>query len=211
MFACHLYPSTAGLPRRRRRARSTYQVRRLGASRRALVRRQRAARRAELVRGIAQNRDRYLVNYDRLNRTIEAALKRADPRRHWWPSSPSPGPMSFRRRLARRHLRRHAFLVRLARGPRLRALPRRAAALLLRVRLPVLSSIDVIRTFADPDDLNIASPVMESHQKNAGGNARIAETMFRYFRFPKDFANFVWLSQIQQGLAIKTAVEYWRS
>jgi beta-mannosidase len=35
--------------------------------------------------------------------------------------------------------------------------------------------------------------------------------MFRYFRFPKDFANFVYLSQIQQGLAIKTAVEYWRS
>ena len=52
---------------------------------------------------------------------------------------------------------------------------------------------------------------MESHQKNAGGNARIAETMFRYFRFPKDFANFVWLSQIQQGVAIKTAVDYWRS
>ena len=52
---------------------------------------------------------------------------------------------------------------------------------------------------------------MESHQKNAGGNARIAETMFRYFRFPKDFANFVWLSQVQQGVAIKTAVDYWRS
>ena len=52
---------------------------------------------------------------------------------------------------------------------------------------------------------------MESHQKNAGGNARIAETMFRYFRFPKDFPNFVWLTQVQQGLAIKTAVDYWRS
>jgi beta-mannosidase len=52
---------------------------------------------------------------------------------------------------------------------------------------------------------------MESHQKNAGGNARIAETMFRYFRFPKDFESFVWLSQVQQGLAIKTAVDYWRS
>ena len=52
---------------------------------------------------------------------------------------------------------------------------------------------------------------MESHQKNAGGNARIAETMFRYFRFPKDFPNFVWLSQVQQGVAIKTAVDYWRS
>ena len=58
-------------------------------------------------------------------------------------------------------------------------------ALLLRVRLPVLPLARVIRTFADPADLNIASPVMESHQKNAGGNARIAETMFRYFRFPR--------------------------
>ncbi len=73
------------------------------------------------------------------------------------------------------------------------------------------TSMDVIRSFADPADLNIASPVMESHQKNAGGNARIAETMFRYFRFPRDFENFVWLSQVQQGIAIKTAVEAWRS
>jgi beta-mannosidase len=52
---------------------------------------------------------------------------------------------------------------------------------------------------------------MESHQKNAGGNARIAETMFRYFRFPNNFENFVYLSQVQQGLAIKTAVTHWRS
>ena len=52
---------------------------------------------------------------------------------------------------------------------------------------------------------------MESHQKNPGGNARIAETMFRYFRFPVDFPNFVYVSQIQQALAIKTAVTHWRS
>lgn len=72
-------------------------------------------------------------------------------------------------------------------------------------------SLGVIETFLDPTEMNIASPAMESHQKNTGGNARIAETMFRYFRFPTGFANFVWLSQVQQGLAIKTAVEYWRS
>ena len=72
-------------------------------------------------------------------------------------------------------------------------------------------SMDVIRQFADPVDFNIAAPVMESHQKNAGGNARIAETMFRYFRFPVDFENFVYLSQVQQALAIKTAVTHWRS
>jgi beta-mannosidase len=52
---------------------------------------------------------------------------------------------------------------------------------------------------------------MEHHQRNKGGNARIAETMFRNFRFPMDFGNFVYLSQIQHGLAMRMAVEYWRS
>ena len=72
-------------------------------------------------------------------------------------------------------------------------------------------SMDVIRTFANPADHNIAAPVLESHQKNKGGNARIAETMFRYFRFPEGFENFVYLSQVQQALAIKTAVTRWRA
>ena len=33
----------------------------------------------------------------------------------------------------------------------------------------------------------------------------------RYFRFPHAFDNFVYLSQIQQAVAIKTAVDFWRS
>ncbi|MEK1930323.1 MAG: glycoside hydrolase family 2 protein, partial [Pararhizobium sp.] len=73
------------------------------------------------------------------------------------------------------------------------------------------ASMPIVRQFAEQKDLNVASPVMESHQKNAGGNERIAATMFRYFRFPKDFSSFVYLSQIQQGLAIRTAVDFWRS
>jgi beta-mannosidase len=52
---------------------------------------------------------------------------------------------------------------------------------------------------------------MEIHQRNQGGNARIVETMTRYFRFPKDFEALVYLSQVQQALAIGTAVDYWRS
>src|SRR5690606_10976890 len=37
------------------------------------------------------------------------------------------------------------------------------------------------------------------------------ETMARDFRFPSGFEQMVFLSQVQQGLAIKTAIEYWRS
>jgi beta-mannosidase len=72
-------------------------------------------------------------------------------------------------------------------------------------------SMLAVRRFAKAQDHNIAAPVMESHQKNPGGNARIAETMFRTFRFPVDFPNFVYVSQLQQALAIKTAVTHWRS
>ena len=71
--------------------------------------------------------------------------------------------------------------------------------------------MNVIETFTTPEDRNPSSPVMENHQRNNGGNARILETMTRYFRFPSNFDQMVFLSQIQQGLAIKTAIEYWRS
>ena len=71
--------------------------------------------------------------------------------------------------------------------------------------------MNVIETFARPEDMNPTSPVMEAHQRNTGGNSRILETMTRYFRFPSNFEQMVFLSQIQQGLAIKTAIEYWRS
>jgi beta-mannosidase len=43
-----------------------------------------------------------------------------------------------------------------------------------------------------------------------GGNSKITEMFTRYFRMPDGFENFVYLSQVQQGLAIKTAVEHWR-
>ncbi len=158
-----------------------------------------------------ENRDTYLVNYDRLNRTIETALRETDPEATWWPSSPSLGPMDFRdgwhvdgqgdmhfwsvwhenrdfdhyRDVAPRFCSEFGF----------QSYP----------------SMDVIRTFADPADWNISNPVFESHQKNVGGNERIAATMFRYFRWPERFEDFVWLSQLQQGLAIRTAVEQWRS
>ena len=158
-----------------------------------------------------RDRDRYLVAYDRLNRTIETALKELLPDANWWPSSPSLGPLDFgdawhscdsgdMHSWEVWHEGKdfdHYYSLR----------PRFCSEF----GFQSYPSPAVIRRFAAPGDMNIASPVMESHQKNAGGNARIAETMFRYFRFPVDFENFAYVSQVQQGLAIKTAVGYWRS
>jgi len=157
------------------------------------------------------DRDRYLVAYDRLNRTIEQAARKANNELLWWPSSPSCGYLNFgdawhadgsgdMHFWSVWHENRSFDHYRDVK-------PRFCSEF----GFQSYTSNLLVDSFTDKKDLNIASPVMEVHQKNVGGNERIAGTMFRYFRFPKDFANFVYLSQIQQGLAIKTAVEYWRS
>ena len=157
------------------------------------------------------NRDTYLVAYDRLNRTIETTLKQTAPGAIWWPSSPSPGPMSFGDAWHDDSSGDMHFWSVWHEGKDFEHYRDINPRFCSEFGFQSYTSLDVIRQFADPKDMNIASPVMESHQKNDGGNARIAETMFRYFRFPVGFENFVYLSQVQQGVAIKTAVEYWRS
>ena len=157
------------------------------------------------------NRDQYLVGYDRLNRTIEQSLKAAVPGAVWWPSSPSPGPMDFGDAWHDDSKGDMHFWSVWHEGRDFDHYRDVSPRFCSEFGFQSYPSMDVIRRFADPKDFNIAAPVMESHQKNAGGNARIAETMFRYFRFPNSFENFVYLSQVQQGLAIKTAVTHWRS
>ena len=157
------------------------------------------------------NRDLYLVGYDRLNRTIEQALKAALPGAVWWPSSPSPGPMDFGDAWHDDSKGDMHFWSVWHEGRDFDHYRDVSPRFCSEFGFQSYPSMDVIRKFADRKDFNIAAPVMESHQKNAGGNARIAVTMFRYFRFPVDFESFVYLSQVQQGLAIKTAVTHWRS
>jgi beta-mannosidase len=67
-----------------------------------------------------------------------------------------------------------------------------------------------ISTFAKPEEFDIGSPTMRAHQKNTGGNERILTYMLREYREPKDFASFVYLSQVQQAEAIKTGAEHFR-
>jgi beta-mannosidase len=212
MFACHLYPSTPGFL-----AEVDAEVRDVAA---------RLGHHAcialwcgdnELIGALTwfpesrKDRDRYLVSYDRLNRTVEAALTSVLPAANWWPSSPSPGPLAFGDAWHDDSSGDMHFWSVWHEGrdfDHYRDIQPRFCS---EFGFQSYPSMDVIRRFADPADFNIASPVMESHQKNPGGNARIAETMFRYFRFPVDFPSFVYLSQVQQGLAIKTAVSHWRS
>jgi len=67
-----------------------------------------------------------------------------------------------------------------------------------------------IRSFAGPADLDIRSAAMQAHQKNTGGNERILTYMLREYREPKDFAAFVYLSQVLQAEVVKVGAEHLR-
>ncbi len=157
------------------------------------------------------NRDRYLVNYDRFNRVIDKAVQDTDPDRRFWPSSPCNGDMDYGDawhddRSGDLHFWdvwhsnknfEHYYTVK----------PRFCSEF----GFQSFPSMTGIRAFAEPENWNATSPVMEFHQRDGAGNSRIIDTMARYFRVPGDFEGFVYLSQLQQALAIETAVRYWRS
>lgn len=157
------------------------------------------------------NRDRYLVGYDRLSRVLAEVVETEDPSRRFWASSPSLGDLDFADAW---HVDNrgdmHFWAVWHEAKPfeHYRTIRPRFCS---EFGFQSFPSIETIRTFAEEEDFNVSAPVMEAHQRNDAGNTRIVETMTRYFRFPVGFDNLVYLSQVQQAWAIKTAVEFWRS
>ncbi|RME82966.1 MAG: glycoside hydrolase family 2 protein, partial [Caldilineae bacterium] len=67
-----------------------------------------------------------------------------------------------------------------------------------------------VYAFTEPRDRNITSYVMEHHQRSGIGNSTIIHYMLSWYRLPTSFEDILWLSQIQQGMAMKYAVEHWR-
>jgi beta-mannosidase len=68
-----------------------------------------------------------------------------------------------------------------------------------------------IESFTLPEDRkDIFTPVMIAHQKNGGGNKIIQTYMSRYFGEPKDFASFLYASQVLQAEGIKVGAESFR-
>lgn len=158
-----------------------------------------------------KDKERYIANYDRLNSMLHRIVEDEDPARRFWPSSPSLGYMDFSdgwHSDTRGDLHYWDVWHSAKSFDAYRTVNPRFAS---EFGFQSFTSMNVIETFSEEKDRNPSSPVMENHQRNNGGNARIIETMTRYFRFPRDFDQMVFLSQIQQGLAIKTAIEYWRS
>ena len=157
-----------------------------------------------------KNRDLYLLNYDRLSRVLSETVGKYDPGRMFWPSSPCAGPGDFSDAWHDDNRGDMHYWTVWHENKNFSAFYNVKPRFCSEFGFQSFSSLDVAKTFASPDQLNPTAPDFEYHQKNTGGNARIMETMARYFRFPEGFESVLYLSQVQQALAIKTAVEAWR-
>lgn len=72
-------------------------------------------------------------------------------------------------------------------------------------------SVKTLETVTDdPRELNPFSYVMEKHQRNYGGNGKIAKYMQAAYRYPENFSDFVYASQLLQGDGIRYGVEHYR-
>ena len=158
-----------------------------------------------------QNRDRYIVDYDRLNEgTVGRIVDECDPTRTFWPSSPSAGRGDYSDNWHDdRRGDMHYWSV-WHEGKPFSAFLDVTPRFCSEFGFQSFPSLEAVRMYAAPKDFNATSPVMEHHQRHPRGNSIITEMFTRYFRMPEGFENFVYLSQVQQALAIRTAVEHWR-
>ncbi|WP_274364559.1 beta-mannosidase [Paenibacillus thermotolerans] len=64
-----------------------------------------------------------------------------------------------------------------------------------------------VRSYAEPSEMELLSEVMLCHQRHPSGNRLIKQYMDMYMKQPKDFPSFLYMSQVLQGEAMKTAIE----
>ncbi|MCR5413552.1 MAG: glycoside hydrolase family 2 protein [Kiritimatiellae bacterium] len=153
-----------------------------------------------------ENKDFYREEWVKRSKMQAEAVAKHDPARTYWPSSPCCGPGDFGdgwKDDSKGDM--HQWDVWHDNKPfeKYREYRPRFCS---EFGFQSFPSPEVAKTFSDgPGD------DFEWHQKNIGGNKRIRETFLRYFGQAKDFESELLLSQFQQGLAIKTAVEAWRS
>jgi beta-mannosidase len=70
--------------------------------------------------------------------------------------------------------------------------------------------LKTVESFTLPEDRNLFSYVMESHQKCGTGNEKILSYISQYFKYPKDFESLLYVSQLIQLEGIRYGAEHWR-
>ncbi len=151
------------------------------------------------------------LQYDRLNQMLTEKVNALDPDRVFWPSSPSAGPGIINNGW-RDDTQGDMHYWEVWHGGRgfnaYRTVKPRFCS---EFGFESFPSVETINSFCPPEQKNIFSPAMDLHQKCAKGSTPILAMFGSCFRMPSDFDKTLYLSQVQQAIAIQTGVEFWRS
>ncbi len=131
-----------------------------------------------------------------------------DPQRSYWPSSPSSGGKLLQPGSQKKGDAHYWAVWHL--GLPFSSYHRQFPRFMSEFGFESFPDFKTIQMFCPPDQLSAYSPIMENHQKNTSGNAKLMNYMKRRFLIPKDFSKQVILSQLTQAEAITYGVEHWR-
>lgn len=148
----------------------------------------------------------YLFMYERI---IPEVLSEYDPDTFYWPASPSSGG-SFDEPNDPNRGDVHYWEVWHGNKPfsEYRKYFFRYASEFGFQSFPSVKTLETVTD--DPKELNPFSYVMEKHQRNYGGNGKIAKYMQAAYRYPENFSDFVYVSQLLQADGIRYGVEHYR-
>jgi beta-mannosidase len=143
-------------------------------------------------------------DYERLfHDLLPAVVTEHDPDRFYWPSSPRHGradPRSLTEGDA------HYWGVWHDAEP-FEVYEEKIGRFMSEYGFQSFPEMRTVRSFTEPEDLDIDSAVMRAHQKHPRGNELIRTYLERHYRSPKDFESFLYVSQLLQAEGIRTAIE----
>ena len=139
---------------------------------------------------------------------IPKALKTADDRTFYWPSSPSSGGC-FDQPDDHNRGDNHYWDVWHGQKP-FSDYQKYYFRFCSEFGFQSFPCMKTVKSFTEEADRNIFSKVMESHQKNDSANGKMLYYLSENFKYPKDFKSLLYITQVLQGMAIKYGVDHWR-
>ncbi|MBV8116032.1 MAG: glycoside hydrolase family 2 protein [Silvibacterium sp.] len=167
-------------------------------------------RNASIVRGLStEARVKIWQDYLLLfSGTLPRVVERLAPETPYWPSSPSADYEDLAPGKASGDM--HDWMVWHGRVP-FSEYEKHYARFMTEYGFQSFPEMKTIDAFTAPEDrTSIFTPVMLAHQKNNEGNSIIHDYLLKDYSEPKDFASFLYVSQVLQAEGIKIGAEHMR-
>ncbi len=167
-------------------------------------------RNASIVRGLSSEaRVKIWQDYLLLfSGTLPRVIERLAPETPYWPSSPSADYEDLAPGMASGDM--HDWTVWHGRVP-FSEYEKHNPRFMTEYGFQSFPEMKTIEAFTAPEDrTSIFTPVMLAHQKNNEGNSIIHDYLLKDYSEPKDFASFLYVSQVLQAEGIKIGAEHLR-